>query len=382
MKNDQKTDKTKPFNIMGGKHLISNHIFKFLDIYNYDFYIEPFIGSGTLFFYNSCISYNSKTKIIINDTNENICNFYKVLRNNPGDLHDLIKYTPYSTREFDSAVTNLNNMELSDIERAKNFYFFMRGKISQRSIHEKKHTLKINLLNSKFHALYIKLDKFDMFHKFLQNTLIECRDAIDLVDHWLTRIYKDQTVLVYLDPPYLASVCNTPNIYNEELIDSDDYHERLLSLLNKYKNKRNIHIIISGYKSKLYDKYLKRWYVKKYKVPLPSSTTILKTKQRYNYEYLWANVKWDKFLKNYTDDVYQYIVDQKFNEFTLTELFKRVYQKKKFIIKTTEKLKGVLDKLVEEKRLFMNTYGVVCNEKKGYKRKVVKYSISSTKNLL
>lgn len=360
---------------MGGKHLISNEIFKLLDIYNYDFYIEPFIGSGTLFFYNSFISHHSKTKIIINDTNENICNFYKILRNNPGELYNLIRYTPYSKKEFNNAISNLDNENLTDIERAKNFYFFIRGKISQRSMHERKQSLKLNIVDTKFHGLYLKLDKFDMFHKFLQNTLIENRDAIELVDHWLKRIYSNQTVLVYLDPPYLASVCNSPDIYNTEKIDSDDYHKKLLSLINKYKNKRNVHIIISGYKSKLYNMYLRGWHKKIYKVSIPSSTTILKKKQRYNSEYLWANINWNKFHKNHTEDVYQYIIDKGFSGFKLSELFDRIYQKRRFIIRTSEKLKIVLDKLVKEKKLYTYTEDVICNKEKGYTRQVVKYAL-------
>lgn len=58
---------------------------------------------------------------------------------------------------------------------------------------------------------------------------------------------------LYLDPPYLAGVRVKKNLYEHEMTDAD--HRRLLALVNKIPAK----IMLSGYRSPLYDRALKGW---------------------------------------------------------------------------------------------------------------------------
>lgn len=374
--------KTKPFSIIGGKHAISKYLLQIVDIYNYDYYIEPYIGSGTLFFYNSCLSHRSKTKIIINDFNNAIYNFYKVLRDKSSELIQSIKFTQYSRKTFQEAVENFGNQNLTDIERARHFYMFVRGKLPATAMHKKKQTLKLGILNKEFHSFYTKLDKFDIFHEYLKNTLIENMDAIDLLAYWLKTIIPTDKVLIYLDPPYLASVCKTKDIYNKSLSDNDIYHKRLLDLINRYRSSKNVHILLSGYNSDLYKAELTRWYKKIYKIPVPTSGNKVGAKHRYAEEYLWGNVEWHRYYKNCDDGVYEYIMKHKFDGFTIAELLYKIRFKKRFLVKKSGDLKDILDRLVNQDKLFIDTREVICNKVEGYRRKVIVYRIKETLNIM
>lgn len=377
----------KPFSIIGGKHLITKRLVNIVNIYNYDYYIEPYVGSGTLFFYSSFLNVNKKTKVIINDYNNTITNFYKVLQTKPKELTHLLKYQIYSRSAFLEAVNNLNNPSLSELERAKNFYIFIRGKLPQGELSKKNQTFKLRIKDATLHNLHTHIDRFDIFHRILHNVVIENKDAISLMDYWINIINdrknkdsdkkKKYSILIYLDPPYLMSECNTKHIYNGDSFDSDVYHEKLLNFINRYKNHDNIHILLSGYKSTLYDTYLKDWHIKKYKVPVSTSSHKQNKAMRYVTEYLWGNVKYHKYYKNNDDDVYRWIVYRKFKDATINTLTQNILRKTKFYIQTSEQLHIVLNKLIEDGKINVSYKDIVWNKNKGYTRKIKIYNINN-----
>lgn len=74
-------------------------------------YLEPFFGSGAVFF-KKRPSYLET----INDIDGNIVNLFRVCRENPEELSRLISLTPFSREEF----ANCYQMEVEDpIERAR-----------------------------------------------------------------------------------------------------------------------------------------------------------------------------------------------------------------------------------------------------------------------
>lgn len=76
-------------------------------------YCEPFLGSGAVFF-NKEPAYNE----ILNDLDDDVYNFFKILRERPDELIRLINFTPYCRKEYEAAY--LNSAE-SDLEKAKIF---------------------------------------------------------------------------------------------------------------------------------------------------------------------------------------------------------------------------------------------------------------------
>ena len=78
-------------------------------------YCEPFLGSGAVFL-NKEPAYNE----ILNDLDDDIYNFFKVVRENPKELCRLIEATPYSRTEYTTAYVESEEEALS-IERARRF---------------------------------------------------------------------------------------------------------------------------------------------------------------------------------------------------------------------------------------------------------------------
>ena len=78
----------------GAKNRISDFIISYIP--KHTVYCEPYLGSGAVFF-NKEPSYNE----ILNDLDDEIYNFFMVLRNNPLELAEVISLTPYSRKEYE-----------------------------------------------------------------------------------------------------------------------------------------------------------------------------------------------------------------------------------------------------------------------------------------
>ena len=82
----------------GAKNRLANWIVDHIP--EHKVYCEPFFGSGAVFF-NKKICYNE----ILNDLDDEVYNFFKVLRNNGEQLIDAIALTPYSRTEYMNCYT-------------------------------------------------------------------------------------------------------------------------------------------------------------------------------------------------------------------------------------------------------------------------------------
>lgn len=83
----------------------------------------------------------------------------------------------------------------------------------------------------------------------LRGVQIECQPAVELI-----RRYNNPKVLIYCDPPYVLGTRHGKQ-YRCEMEDND--HEELLSALKAHKGP----VVLSGYRSDLYDRELADWYV-------------------------------------------------------------------------------------------------------------------------
>lgn len=80
--------------------------------------------------------------------------------------------------------------------------------------------------------------------------------------------------MVYADPPYLPSTRLSPRVYRREY--TEEQHEELLSTLVDLRCR----VLISGYPSPLYSKYLQGWNCK---------TFMAKAHNGLREEHLWFN---------------------------------------------------------------------------------------------
>ena len=208
-------------------------------------YLEPFFGSGSVFFCKERSSIET-----INDIDSEIFNLFVQIRDNPNELAGLLKNTLWGRDEQNLAFEYCE----SPIERARRcivrfwFTFGGNGNIRNGMRFEIKHNTGGNkYFHLKLPDMILKISE-RLKHNDKCLVQIENKNVFELIPK-----YDRENVLMYLDPPYVLETRNNKKYYKHEFTDDD--HEKLLRLVSC----SNAKIIISGYMNDLYHKYLRRW---------------------------------------------------------------------------------------------------------------------------
>lgn len=208
-------------------------------------YLEPFFGSGAVFF-NKPRS-NIET---VNDLDGNVVNLFEWIKRDPERLAYEIYYTPYARQIYEDA---FKTMPKSSLEKAVNFYIRLNMGYGFRTNGEKVGWR--NDIQGREKA-YAARDWCDLPEKIMQaaerfrGVQIENRPAVEVIKR-----FNFRNVLIYCDPPYVLSTRHGKQ-YRKEMTDDD--HEELLDVLLSHKGP----VLISGYGNDLYDSRLKDWYRK------------------------------------------------------------------------------------------------------------------------
>lgn len=223
-----------PITYYGGKQKLASKIVSCTPSHN--LYCEPFVGGAAVFFAKE----PSKVEVI-NDTNSELINFYKVLQNKFVDLEARVRVTLHSRRLHKDASVIYNNPHLFDeVERAwavwvlssQSFCAMLDGSFGYDKA-KATTTIKISNKRASFtEELAVRL----------QNVQIECADALYIIQSRDT-----ESSFFYCDPPYYNSDCGHYDGYS-----TDDY-ERLLKTLSAIKGK----FLLSSYPSDLLSRYVK-----------------------------------------------------------------------------------------------------------------------------
>jgi DNA adenine methylase len=208
-------------------------------------YLEPFFGSGSVFFRKERSAVET-----INDVDSEISNLFLQIRNNPDELILLLLNTPWSRTEYDLSFEKADN----PIEQARRCivrYWFTVGANVR-----KKNGMRFEIKRNAGGLGYFHLKLPDVIaqaserlkHDRKNLVQIENRNVFELIP-----VYDRENVLMYLDPPYLLETRKNKKVYCHEFTDEE--HEELLKLIACSKAK----IIISGYMNELYSCYLNGW---------------------------------------------------------------------------------------------------------------------------
>jgi DNA adenine methylase len=216
-----------PLSYMGGKFYIRKEIVSLLR-YDVDLYIEPFFGSGQVFFYKK------PHKIeIINDIDDDLINFYRVWINNEKELVDRLEQLPYSRSLYKEYVKDWEQgyKGKDDIERAIKYFYILRlsfsGCFGQ--------SFSLAYLKNKSVQYQNSLSLIKLMHSRIKNAQVECKDY----KYLLLSIPVDLKAMIYCDPPYYK----TKFYYKESTFDESE-HKKLAEILNSLENK---YIILSYY---------------------------------------------------------------------------------------------------------------------------------------
>lgn len=223
----------------GAKNRLSKWINSYIP--EHKVYVELFFGSGGVFFNKPRCHIET-----INDLNDEVVNFFKVLREQPEELAELIYYTPFSRTEYDSAYKEEDN--ISNIEKARRYCVrcwqgFGCANLYHNGFKSGQQTKSPNPARGFSKLPYTLLEAAER----LRGVQIENLPATELI-----RRYDTEDVFMYCDPPYLHSTRKN-YLYKHEMTDNE--HIELLELLIRHPGK----ILLSGYDNELYNSFLQGW---------------------------------------------------------------------------------------------------------------------------
>ncbi len=221
---------------------------KFIEKYipNFDTYIEPFIGGGSLFFHLN------PNKAIIGDTHKELINFYKSIRNGEGE--EIFSYME----------NNTNNEEtyyrIRDYEENSSKRFFYLRKTCYRGMLRYNKSGKFNIPFGR----YKKLDYNVLLDKQYQE-LLNKTNVLHTSFENIFEKYNNENNFVFLDPPYDSKFTN----YGFSEFGEKE-HKLLAKLFKETKNKCLMVINKTDFIQELYKDYIVEEYIKNYKFKIHS----------------------------------------------------------------------------------------------------------------
>jgi DNA adenine methylase len=188
-----------PIKWVGGKSRLRKQIINLFPHEEHTCYVEPFGGAAWVLFGKP-----PSPVEVLNDIDQELINFFRVVKNKPEELIYSFELELVSRAEFDH-LASLNPSELSDIQRAHRFYYLIMagwgGELDyprfQTSITDGGHG------NRLIGALRNLKKRIEPVYERLRTVIIENLSW----EECLAR-YDRESTLMYLDPPYPGNGCN------------------------------------------------------------------------------------------------------------------------------------------------------------------------------
>ena len=283
-----------PFPWYGGKENMLEWLVSLLPRFeSYDKYIEVFSGSAVLLLNKrpSPIEY-------INDIDEDIVNFFRVLRDKGEEFIRLLALTPYSRREkqlctktvlykrgisvhIDDREREYITSPITDVERARRWYIAVTQGFSGNweSVNSWGYSVKVTRgVDKRVKPFNRRVALLPFFIKRLKRVFIECVDWRVIMDK-----HDSPRTLFYLDPPYPHSTRTVTDAYANEM--SDDDHRELIRYILSVRGM----VMISSYPNDIYEELTRNGW-KRYEFRTRTSAANARISEvSYATEVVWCN---------------------------------------------------------------------------------------------
>lgn len=225
-------------NYPGSKNRLANIIIDFMP--NHHTYLEPFFGSGAVFF-----AKKASTREILNDIDHRIFNLFKTIREHPEELATAISFTPYSREEHAACYGDESKCP---VESARQM--IVASYMTHAGNFPKSRSWRFygNRVGGSLPGQWNQLPREIAAAALrLKDAYIENLEALELI-----KKYDYDNVFIYADPPYPRKTINTKtDLYRFTM--SDEWHLKFLDLLLNLKNAK---VLLSSYPNDLYDEKL------------------------------------------------------------------------------------------------------------------------------
>jgi DNA adenine methylase len=258
------------FGWYGGKFSHLDWLLPFLP--NCHHYCEPFGGSAAVL-----LNRDPSPVETYNDLDNEVVNFFRVLRTQKDALVESIGLTPFSREEFYHACMPPTG-PMSGLEKARRF--FVRARQVRTGLAQTaslgrwancKNTSRAGMSGVVSRWLG-SVEALPHIAERLLRVQIENRPALEIID-----LYDDKGAFFYCDPPYPHETRGDSKAYGYEL--TDDNHRAFSEKLHGIRGRA----AISGYHGPLYDKLFADWHC--IEAPAKQCHSIKRSRQ----EVLWIN---------------------------------------------------------------------------------------------
>ena len=242
----------KVLNYPGAKWGLAKKIIPYIP--KHHSYLEPFFGSGAVFF-------NKEPSRIetINDLDGNVVNLFDCIREDPEHLAAIVAATPYSREMYNRSFDDVVDDSLGKFQRSAAFLtscWQMYGFRVNRYKPGWKNDVQGRERMYALWSWYKLPESIITVAERLRQVQMENRPALEVIGR-----FDSENVFMYLDPPYVLNTRNGKQ-YAFEMSDAD--HAKLLEAICNTSAK----VMISGYENALYEEFLAGWK----KVVFPSKS--------------------------------------------------------------------------------------------------------------
>lgn len=206
---------------------------------NIEYYIEPFMGGGAMYFHLH--NPESNIKYLLNDLNPNLINLYKQVQEN---FENLVAATVSLEKEYFAIdeserskfyyrirdeYNEVKEVKLTPLYKA--VYFIFLNKQGYNGLYRVNSKGKFNAPIGKYrNRKFLALEKLTLAnHKFNSNTGLFCMDYTDFLAEQCHEFVSDWSkVFVYLDPPYRRIKSNSFTAYCESNFSNEnEFYDKL-----------------------------------------------------------------------------------------------------------------------------------------------------------
>jgi DNA adenine methylase len=229
-----RTPRRQAFRYFGAKWSLADWIISYFPPHLN--YLEPCGGSAAV------LLQKPRSRLeTFNDLDNNVVNFFRVLRDHPAELLRKIHYTPWARAEYEACFEPTDD----PIEQARRFYATLAmsfGGINNGDSHTSGWRNSTDYTKRSSPAFDMVNNDLEAIAERLLGVQIENRDYREVI----TRL-DNPDCLIYFDPPYVAETRTNKRQYRHEFEEAD--HIEAAALLNTCAGC----VIVSGYPSPLYE---------------------------------------------------------------------------------------------------------------------------------
>lgn len=242
-------------------------------------YCEPFAGSGSVL-----LNREPATVEVFNDADEEVYNFFTVLRDHREELIERLEQTPHHRREFEECVRARADPPDDPVERARCWFVRLgqgygrqpaaatEGRWSRSGGADRAG------LPERVRKWQVSIERLDEVANRLRDVEFECTDALNVIEG-----YDAPDALMYCDPPYVAEEreAGSRSVYAHEMTRDD--HRAFCKALTDIEGRA----AVSGYDSDIYRETLDGdgWYRTEYS----RYVNISRGERKDKMEVVWTN---------------------------------------------------------------------------------------------